>query len=261
MKAFDTHTHTNSDPLDKEFQSIKEELEKNNILANIVGYDIETSTLAVEQAKESKNLYASIAIHPNDVKRFELDKTLTFLEELFLKNKDKVIAIGECGLDYHYENDDETKRIQQTWFRKQIELAEKLNLPVNMHIRDAHYDAQAIINEYKDRNITFIVHCFTGNKKELEGYLKLNCFISIPGVVTFKNSQDLREALKLIPKDKLLSETDAPWLAPVPFRGKTNYPYFVLETNKFLANELNIPYEELTNILYGNALKAFKIKC
>ncbi|GAA5414888.1 TatD family hydrolase [Ureaplasma ceti] len=260
MRAYDTHTHTNVEPLDQEFQAIKQQLEDLNLYANIVGYDVESNALAIEQSKLSKNLFCALAIHPNDVGRYDIEPTLQTIEEQALANREKVVAIGECGLDYYYNNDEATVANQKVWFRRQIELAKKLDLPVNMHIRNAHKDAQAIIAEYANQGITFIVHCFTSNKEDSEAYVKLGCYISIPGVVTFKNGGDIREALSVIPRDKLLSETDAPWLAPVPHRGKTNYPYYVLDTNKFLANELNMEYEELSEMLFQNAVKAFKIK-
>ena len=261
MKYFDTHTHTNSEPLDLEFDQILQELKQKDMAINIVGCTKEDSELAIKQAQKDELLYCSIAIHPNDVKKYDLDSTIAWLRQQCLENKNKILCIGECGLDYYYDNDEETKTIQQLWFKKQIELAKELNLTVMMHIRDAHDDALKIIEEYKGDNLRWIVHCFTANAHYAKKYQELGCYISIPGIVTFKKSDELREALKVINLDKLLTETDAPWLAPVPFRGKTNYPYYVLEINKYIADFLQIDLEKLNQQLVNNALKAFNIKC
>ena len=127
-----------------------------------------------------------------------------------------------------------------------------------MHIRDAHKDAYEIIKNYFNKT-KFIVHCFTGNIEDLKRYNSLNCYISISGIITFKNSDELREVIKYIPIDKLLTETDAPWLAPVPFRGKTNFPQYVIHTNKFISEFLNIDFDDLSSILVNNAINCFNL--
>lgn len=262
MKYFDTHTHTNYPPLSEEFQEILKKLKENEIGINIVGCNKETCELATQQVKYSTDFYCSLAIHPNDIDEWNsIEEMTTFLENLYLDNKDKVLCIGECGLDYYYNNDDETKRRQKIAFEAQINLAIKYNLPIMMHIRDAHEDAQEIIAKYNHLNLTWIVHCFTSNKINALRYLELGCYLSIPGVITFKNSHELREALQVIPLDKLLTETDAPWLTPMPYRGKTNYPYYLIHTNEFISNFLEIPLEELNKKLILNACKALNIKC
>ena len=261
MKYFDTHTHTNSKPLDSEFDKILEQIKQVDMAINIVGCNKQDCLLAVQQAKQDSLTYCSLAIHPNDVKNYDLQDTIAFLKELVINNRQKVLCIGECGLDYYYDNDEQTKAIQKEWFKKQIELAIELDLPIMMHIRDAHDDAIEIIKQYQDKNAKWIVHCFTANEYYAKQYVELGCYLSIPGVVTFKKSDELRQAVKVIPLDKLLTETDAPWLAPVPYRGKTNYPYYVIETNKYLSDLLQIDLETLNQQLVKNALKVFNIKC
>lgn len=262
MKYFDTHTHTNYSPLSDEFHEIVVKLKEQEIGINIVGCNKETCELAIIQSKYSDNFYCSLAIHPNDINDWNnIEDMIDFLENLYLNNKNKVLCIGECGLDYYYNNDEETKQKQKNAFEAQINLAIKYNLPIMMHIRNAHKDAQEIIKKYSNLNLTWIVHCFTSNKTDALKYLELGCYLSIPGVITFKNSNDLREALKIIPLDKMLTETDAPWLTPVPYRGKINYPYYLINTNEFISNYLGIPLDVLNKKLILNACKALNIKC
>lgn len=260
FKYFDTHTHTNYPPLCDEIDNIIKVIEENQIGINIVGCNKQTCELATEQVRLSEYLYCSLGIHPNDIDEWNnLDEMINFLETLYLNNKDKVLCIGECGLDYYYNNDETTKIKQKNAFIAQIELAKKYNLPVMMHIRDAHSDAQEIIEKYKHLELTWIVHCFTSDKTNAIKYIDLGCYVSIPGVVTFKNAIDLNDSLSSIPMDKILTETDAPWLSPVPYRGKTNYPYYVLATNDYLAKKLNLNSIELNKQLCLNACKALRV--
>lgn len=262
MKYFDCHTHTNYEPLSNELETIFSTNLENDLGMNIVGCDLKTSTLAIEHAKKNPYSFASIGIHPENAKyKFDIEEQINKLEELYLLNKEKIISIGECGLDYYYESTNEIKKVQKELFIAQIELALKLDLPVMMHIRDAHLDAIEIISEYRHTNLKFIVHCFSANSEELERYLKLNCYYSVGGASTFKANNSLRETIKKIPLDRLLTETDAPWLAPVPYRGKTNYPHYVIVINEFLANLFEISFDELNSNLMNNVYSVFKLKC
>lgn len=260
MKYFDTHTHTNLEPLSEEFTQILAKLEELDMGINIVGCDIESSLLAVKQAQQSPLLYCSIGIHPNDAKNYlNIQETIAILENLYLENKQKVVCIGECGLDYFRTTDPLEKQHQKAMLQAQILLAHKHHLPVMLHIRDAHEDAIDVIKENSNLNITWIIHCFSSNADHAQKYVDLNCYISIPGIVTFKNADDLRQALSLIPLDLLLTETDAPWLTPAPYRGKTNYPYYVVNTNEFISKFLNIDPQDLNKKLLSNACKALNI--
>lgn len=261
MKYFDTHTHTNYEPLKDQLDEIIRVLEEKDMGINIVGCDIEGSYLAIEQAKQNDLLYCSIAIHPESAHKIEdLKQTMDELEQMYLQNKSKIVCIGECGLDYSYEfNTEEIKLKQKEVFLAHIKLAHKYNLPVMMHIRDAHDDASAIIKDHLHLNLTWIVHCFSSNVEDAKRYVDMGCYISIPGIVTFKNAQYLRDALKVIPKHLLLTETDAPWLTPVPFRGKLNYPYYVIYTNEFIAKELNYDIDEFNKQLMLNVTQALKL--
>ena len=259
MKYIDTHTHTNCLELVEKFDEIIKDIENLDMYINIVGNNIDDSILAIKQSQNSDNSFCTIGIHPNEFKDDQsIDESITILEQLYLNNKEKVRAIGEIGLDYHFNPSQERILLQKLWFEKQINLATKYNLPVVMHIRDAHNDAYEIIKQYYDKT-TFIVHCFCGTIDDVFRYNELNCYISISGIITFKNNDSLRNALMYIPLNKLLTETDAPWLAPVPFRGKTNFPQYVIKTNEYIATLLNIDLNELLTILVNNAINCFKL--
>lgn len=259
MKYIDTHTHTNCLELIEQYDNIIKDIENIDMYINIVGNNLEDSMLAIKQAQKSKNTFCTIGIHPNEFENENsLEDALNELEKLYLTNKYKIKAIGEIGLDYHFNPSIEKKEEQKEWFEKQILLAIKYNLPVVMHIRDAHNDAINIIKKYYNKTI-FIVHCFCGTKEDIIKYNDLNCYISISGNVTFKNNDLLREAIKFIPLNRLLTETDAPWLAPVPYRGKTNFPQYVIKTNEYISNLLSINFDELSMILVNNAINCFKL--
>lgn len=260
MKYIDTHTHLNYSPLVSEVDQIIKKLEEKEMWANIVGCNKSTSLLAIKQAKLSPNLFCSIGIHPNDINEWtDTNEMITFLESLYLENKEKILCVGECGLDFYYQNDEQTKKRQEEFFIAQIKFASKYKLPIMMHIRNAFSEAYEIIKKYNNLLENWIVHCFNGNKLEAEKYLELGCFLSIPGIVTFSNANDLREAVKIIPINRMLTETDAPWLAPIPYRGKTNYPFYVIETNNFISQLLDLPRDVLNNQLIKNACIALKI--
>lgn len=262
MKYFDCHTHTNYEPLSNELENIFQTNFENDLGMNIVGCNFESSILAIEHAMQNKFSFATIGIHPENAKlHLNIREEINKLEKLYLSNKEKIIAIGECGLDYYYESTDEIKLLQKELFIAQIELALKLDLPVMMHIRDAHLDAIEIIKEYKNTNLKFIVHCFSANSDELEKYLQLNCYYSVGGAATFKANENLRQTIKKIPLDRLLTETDAPWLSPVPYRGKTNYPSNVIVINEFLSNLFEISLDKLNANLMNNVYSVFKLKC
>lgn len=252
-KYFDTHCHYNIEPLSESI----DQLEHGTIGICVIGTCYLDSIKAIEIAKNKPYAYASIGIHPSESNSINIEQEINKLEDLLLQNKDHIVAIGECGLDYHYEG--YIKDNQESLFRKQIELAIKYNLTLVLHIREAHKDAQDILAEYDLENINVIIHCYTDNIYNLEPYINRGYYISIPGVVTFKNANDLRDAVKIIPIDKLLTETDSPFLAPIPLRGTVNNSTNVRLVNEYLANFLNIDLEQLNNILVQNAMKVYKI--
>ena len=203
------------------------------------------------------NISCSIGIHPNDAKTFS-KQDINYINDA-VKN-DKVVAIGETGLDYYYENSDRQK--QKESFEAHINISQKSKLPIIIHTRDAEEDTKKILSEQMlKQEFTGVMHCFTSSYELAKASLDLGMYISISGIVTFKNAEDLRQTVKKIPLDRLLIETDSPYLAPVPKRGKTNEPAFVKYVAEFLANYLGKDYEEFSSITTNNFYRLFsKIK-
>lgn len=255
----DTHTHTNIEPLTQEFDQIAKECLAQQIGFNIVGVDLATSKLAIKQAKQYDHLMCSVGIHPTEFKELN-DDIIDQLDQLIADNLDVISSIGECGLDYYHQP--YNKNLQKEFFIKQINLAKKYNKALMMHIRDAHNDAIALLKEQQVKNA--IVHCFTDKSSYIDQYNELGCYISFPGVITFKptannNILDLYEAVKKTPLDKILVETDAPYLTPAPYRGKVNYPQYVQHTATTIAKILNKSVEEIKAITTANAKRVFNI--
>lgn len=257
VTLIDTHTHTNLDPLINQFEKIAKTCLEEKIGFNIVGVDLSSSELAIKQARQYDHLSCSIGIHPTESSELN-DQAIEKLELLISNNLDVITSIGECGLDYYHQP--YNKELQKKFFIKQISLAKKYNKGLMMHIRNAHDDAIMLLKEHKPKNA--IVHCFTDKSNYIEEYNQLDCYISFPGVITFKptannNLLDLYEAVRKTPLDRILVETDAPYLTPVPYRGKINYPQYVQYTLATIAKILNKPIEEMKAITSANARRAF----
>ncbi len=171
--------------------------------------------------------------------------------------KDKIIGVGECGLDYHYEGYDKVK--QRKNFEIHIELARQENKPLIIHSRDADNDMIEILkSEVKNKEFNFLLHSFTSGAELLKCGLDLGGYISLSGIITFKNADDIRQTIKDVPLNKLLVETDAPFLAPVPFRGQTNQPAYTKNTAEYLANFFNLDYKKFQSITTENFMTLFR---
>lgn len=252
---FDTHTHINDPRTREESSSIIDEFITNSgeyIVEN--SYDIESSALAVELSSKHRTVYAAVGLHPENAAIFKYDD-IDVIEKL-AKN-DKVVAIGEIGLDYHYDGFNKT--LQKSLLINQILLADKLSLPIILHIRDAYEDAESILKEYKDR-ITHgvLLHCYSGSKEMLERYSFLDPYVAFGGAITFKNNRR-GDVIRAVPQERLLVETDCPYLAPVPLRGTTNRPVNVKYVIERMAEELGIDYAECEKITTANAKRFFAI--
>ncbi|WP_391591777.1 TatD DNase family protein [[Mycoplasma] cavipharyngis] len=263
MKFFDTHCHLNLSPLSDQFDTIVKQLEQQQCYVNIVGIDLASSLLAVEQATKSEMLFCTIGIHPTNVCDIEDEQLIITTFEKLLANKvaNKIIAIGETGFDfYHFSSDQyqSQKVIQEKWFQIHYQLAKKYDLPLMLHVRDAH---DVMVETLKTIDHYGIIHCFNQDYQTALEYLKLNnnWMISIPGVITFKKVDLLINAVAQVPLDKLLIETDAPWLAPVPYRGKTNYPYYSKATLTKIAEIKNLDLNACASVIWNNTMKIFKL--
>ena len=246
---FDTHSHLNLKEFEKDRFSVAEECLKKGVQMINVGTGFFDSKIAVEIAERyPKGVYASVGLHPLYVEEEDFDIE-RFRE---LAKKDKVLSIGETGLDYFYSpkklSIEDYRELQKYVFIKQLDLAEELKKPVIIHIRDAFEDAYKIL---KERQVRAVIHCFTGSLDDLEKFLSLGCYIGINGII-FK--ADLDEVVKKIPEDKILFETDCPYLSPPNFKGKRNDPMGVIEVAK-AVNELR--GKDLTEQAFNNSLKFF----
>lgn len=203
--------------------------------------------------KKYNDVYGYVGVFPEEVKDFS-DKTLSDMEEIIKRNP-KIIGIGEIGLDYYW--DKSFKELQKEVFIKQIEFANQMNLPLNIHSREAHLDTLEILKKY-NKNSTAIMHCFSGSLEFAREFIKEGIYIALGGVVTFKNAKKTKEVAKNIPLEYLLLETDDPYLAPVPFRGKENQPMYVKYVAEEIANLRGITPEEVAKTSTENAKKIFK---
>ncbi len=253
MKLFDSHLHLNSPHFDGRVEDVWNEAINEGVeKAVVIGYDIETSRKAVEIAKRHNGLYASVGVSPHDICQAP-DDYLSLIEDL--ANDTSVVAIGEAGLEYHYPVGPKEQQIEG--FVKQIELANELGLPMVIHLRDADDDFIQIMNESPPNSA--ILHCFTASMELMHAAVKKNYFISFSGIVTFKKAAEIQEVAKVVAEDNLLIETDSPYLAPIPFRGKQCEPKMVVHTAKKVAELREQPVEEIAEITYKNAMRIFGI--
>ncbi|MBI5666128.1 MAG: YchF/TatD family DNA exonuclease [Nitrospirae bacterium] len=250
----DTHCHLDMGPFDDDRAEVIKRAEDAGIKYLInAGSDRNGNIKGLELSKEYPNVYSSIGIHPHDAKT--LDESL-YKELKKWAKEPKVVAVGEIGLDYHYLHS--TKGVQIEAFKKQLALAKGLGLPVIVHSREAKNDTLRVLRE-ESADIQGVLHCFSGDMDMAEKAMELGFCISIAGPVTFKNAAELREVVKLVPDDFLLIETDAPYLSPVPLRGKRNEPSFLKHTAEVVADIRGIDISDLARITTYNAMRLFKI--
>lgn len=253
MKLVDTHTHIYGDKYNSDFFEVlkrtKEELE----FIVSIGYDLESSKKSVELSNKYDFIYSTVGIHPVDIKEYndEVEKELIAM----VKNNTKVVAIGEIGLDYYWMED--PKEIQQDVFRKQLNISRETKLPVVIHTRDALEDTLKILSEYKD--IGGILHCFPGSYDSVKSLLD-RYYVGVAGVVTFKNNKKTQEMVKQVPLDRVVIETDCPYLTPEPFRGHRNEPTYVKYVAEKIAEIKGISYEEVIKVTTENAKAIYNIK-
>lgn len=270
MKYFDAHTHVNFAAYNDDREEVIMRAKDAGVGMNVVGTQLDTSKAAVALAEKYDNVYATIGLHPvhttksyHDVKELgEGGEEFTSRGEQFdtsnyeqLGKSPRVIAIGECGLDY-YRSDESTKEIQKNAFIQQIELANILKKPLMLHIRNAYEDALEIIKTYA--KVQGDVHFFAGDWEIAKKFLDIGFMLSFTGVVTFTHDYD--EVIKNAPLDMLLSETDAPYVTPVPYRGKRNEPLYVQEVVRAIARIRGEDFEKVAKQLMRNAERVFDIK-
>ena len=253
-KIFDTHAHYDSDSFDEDRENVIKELKENGVIGVLnCGSDLYGLRKSVELAREFDMFYAAVGIHPENADEFNEDVVKEIKE--FVKNE-KVKAIGEIGLDYYWE-ENPPREVQKEVFRAQMKLADELNLPVVIHDRDAHKDTLEIMKEFP--NVIGVVHCFSGSVEFAKECIKLGYYIGFTGVLTFKNAKKLVDVCREIPAERMLVETDCPFMAPVPFRGKRNKSDYIEYIIDKMSEIRGISGEEMNEILLNNKKRLFKI--
>ena len=251
-KIIDTHTHIYDKQFEEDFDDVMKRIEDELEGIVSIGFDLESSIKSIELANRYSFVNAVIGVHPVDIKKYN-DKVEKELERLALTEK-KVVAIGEIGLDYHWMED--PKDVQIAGFRKQMELAERVKKPVVIHTREALQDTLDVLKDYK--NVGGILHCYPGSLEAAKPFLD-RYYLGIGGTLTFKNNKKTKELVKELPLEKIVLETDCPYLTPVPFRGKRNEPIYTRYVAEEVARIKEISVEEVIRVTTENAKKIYEI--
>ena len=252
MNIFDTHAHYDDKAFDEDRYELLDAMSKNDVKYIInQGTDVETSKFSIALAEKYDYVYAAVGIHPEEIYK---EESVTEIKKLI--PHEKIVAIGEIGLDYHYDNTN--KEDQLKYFIGQLNLANEVNLPVVIHSRDAQKDTLDTLKSIKITN-NGVIHCFSGSLESAKEFLKLGYYLGFDGPITFKNAKNALEVLEYMPLDKILIETDAPYLTPTPFRGERNNSMYLTYVINKIAEIKKIPPEEVANITMNNAKTLFKI--
>ncbi len=254
---FDTHAHYDDKRFDEDRDEILSSMPKNGVgLILNPGCDIETSKKAIEYAEKYSHVYAAVGIHPEYIEEIELDSTIKELKTLALSSK-RIKAIGEIGLDYYWVKQPELRAKQAELLRRQLALAKEFDMPVIIHDREAHADTLKIVEEFPE--VKGVFHCYSGSTEMAQRLISLGYLISFTGVITYKNAKKAVEVVENIPLDKLMIETDSPYMSPEPFRGKRNSSLYVYRMAEAIADIKNIPLDEVINQTTENGKKLFNI--
>ena len=249
----DSHCHLDHEPLFNDLENIIKRSKEVGIEKLLTICTTFESFVKIKQlVKTDDIIFGTYGIHPHEAKNDKVTKKLIIDE---INTNEKIIGIGETGLDFYYNFSDKKDQIKS--FEEHIKASIELKIPLIIHSRNAEDEMLEIFNEYKKHDLKILMHCFTGSKKFAESLLDLNAYFSASGIITFKNSTDLQETFKSIPLEKTLIETDSPYLAPVPNRGKKNEPSFVKFTAEKLAEIKDIPLSELVKSTTSNFNKLF----
>ena len=252
---FDTHAHYDDDAFDEDRETLLAQLKAAGIERVVnVGASIHSSHTTLELIEKHDFLYGAIGVHPSETEELN-EEWMNWLEEK--SHEKKVMAIGEIGLDYHWE--EPARDVQKYWFVRQLDLARKVKLPVIIHSRDAAADTLEIMKEH-GRDLGGVIHCFSYGPEMAREYLKMGYYLGIGGVVTFTNAKKLKEVVEYAPLDYLLLETDSPYLAPEPYRGKRNCSLYLNYVAEEIARIKKISYEEVVETTKKNAQELFGVK-
>lgn len=253
---FETHAHYDDEAFDSDRTELFDSFQWNEIgyVVN-VSYDLKSSETTLEMTKKYPFLYGAVGVHPNDVDKMT-SADMVLLRQMALENK--IVAIGEIGLDYYYPEPE--PEIQKAWFVKQMDLARELKMPMIVHSRDAAKDTIDLMQEMYAAEIGGVVHCFSYSKEIARDVLDMGFYIGVGGVVTFKNAKKLKEAVEYIPLDRILLETDSPYLTPEPHRGQRNSSLNLPLVAKAIAEIKGVTYEEVVEVTEQNAKTMYRIQ-
>ena len=251
---FDAHAHYDDEKFSEDRAEVIASLEESGVCSVVnASVDIKTANTVLQYTKMFPIIYGAVGIHPENIENLE-ENYLDTLAKLYKENE-KIVAIGEIGLDYYW---DIPKEPQQKIFAEQLQLVNDLDAPVVIHDREAHGDTLEFLKKYRPKNA--LLHCYSGSAEFLKEILRLDCMISLGGTVTFKNARHSVEVAQVVPLDKLLLETDAPYLSPVPFRGKRNQSDYIIYTAKKIAEVRGMSAQEILDITAQNAKRFYRIQ-
>lgn len=258
---FDTHAHYDEEAFDSDRDSLINSLSQNNVEAVVnVAANLQGCRNTLKLIDKYRNFYGALGVHPSDVSELTQDDIQWIRKEAVarsVRNGGKIVAIGEIGLEYHYGGPE--KEIQEKWFVSQLELAKEINLPVIIHSREACKDTYDILEAYNGK-ISGIIHCYSYSVETAREYEKMGYYFGIGGVLTFKNAKKLVETVEYLPIERIVLETDAPYLAPTPFRGERNDSTMLKYVVKKISELKNISEEEVIDITTKNAKKVYGIE-
>ena len=253
---FDSHCHLNDENLYDHIDQVISDAKKTGVNKFlVVGYDYPSSLLAVEIASKYEECYAAIGIHPTEIPHTSEED---YKKTMSLVDKPRVVAIGEIGLDYHWVKDLEQREIQKEWFIRQIEFANEHKLPITIHNRESNEDCLKILKEHKPL-YGGVMHCYSGSVEMLKDVLDLGLMISLGGPVTFTNAKTPKEVAEEVPLERLLVETDSPYLTPHPHRGEKNEPKYICLVLEEIARLKDMSKKHLEQVVYENTLRTFNI--
>lgn len=252
---FETHAHYDDSRFDEDRELVLERVHQSGVDPIInVGASIDSTKTTLELAKAHDYIYAAVGVHPSDIECLN-EESFAWLREQ--TTYEKTVAVGEIGLDYYWDKEPEVQEQQRYWFRRQLDLARETRLPVIIHSRDAAADTMQVMKEAHAEEIPGVIHCYSYSKEIAQEFIKMGYYIGVGGVVTFKNAKKLVETVEAIPMERILLETDCPYMAPEPYRGKrndsSNIPYVIAK----IAELKGIVPEEVEKITRENAFRLF----
>jgi len=256
---FETHAHYDDDRFNADRDELLRRLPEEGVGVVInSGASVESTRDTIRLAKEYPHVYAAVGVHPSEIEELDEDFIQWMKERA---SEEKTVAIGEIGLDYYWDKEPEVQERQRYWFGRQIELAREMKLPIIVHSRDAAADTMQVMKEHHAEEIPGVIHCYSYSKEMANEFIKMGYYIGVGGVVTFKNAKKLKETVEAIPLEKILVETDCPYMAPEPHRGKRNSSLYLPYVVEEIARIKGVSTEEVERVTEENARKLFyKVK-